>query len=327
MTDEKSPPKRTKSQHYVPRLHLRRFIGEQPKNMIWTYDSERGTARPSVVEETGAQRNFYSVQAADGTFNDDLDIWLRGVEGDAMEAYEQLLAGSIPRGQARANFATFVASLYARSPALIRASAIGKAQFMQHFVDLHWGDRGRFEAFMDRFEAETGADPIDRDRLHAFWGDKEKFTIAISQKQGLPVLAASNEIADILYARNWYLVEAVQGFFVTSDSPVFRFSPPQSRHAFYGDGGFKNPAAEITVPLSPRHLLLITGQEYASPRFWIAHDNVWDLNRARAIGADRFLYASVRDDRVARMAAEHRDTPERYRLHGAGPFAEVKVTR
>ena len=172
-------PKRTKSQHYVPRLHLRRFQGEQPKNMVWTYDKERGTARPSRVEETGCQSNFYSVQEADGTYNDMLDIWLQGVESDAAAPYEELLGGSIPTGQAKADFAVFVASLYARSPALIRANAIGYAQFMQHMMDLQFGTRERFETGMDRYERDTGIN-VNRDELFEFWNDKSRFTIKIS---------------------------------------------------------------------------------------------------------------------------------------------------
>src|SRR4051812_20685393 len=117
--------KRTKNQHYVPRLHLRRFLSEAPKNMIWTYDKQRGTMRPSRIEETGNQNNFYSVQREDGSYNDVLDLWLQGVESDAARPYEELLKGNIPTGQAKADFSVFVSSLYARSPALIRANARG----------------------------------------------------------------------------------------------------------------------------------------------------------------------------------------------------------
>jgi hypothetical protein len=295
--------------------------------MVWTYDNQRQTVRPSRIEETGAQTNFYSVQLDDGTYYDGLDEWLRAVEDAAARPYEQLLAGTIPLGQARADFATFVASLYARSPALIRANAIGYAQFLQHMTDLQLGDRDRFEAFMDKWEAESGREPTDRDKLFEFWADRDRYTIAISQKKGLTALSVSDELAEIMYGRWWYLLDATSGFFITSDSPVYRGTPESQHGPLMGDGGFRNPAAEITVPLSPQRMLLITGQKFTSDRFLMSGDQVWSLNRARAIAADRFLYSHVKDDRVSQIASDHKDTPERFRIHGAGPFSEVKVTR
>lgn len=317
---------RSKRQHYVPRLHLRRFISNQPKNMVWTYDKERGTARPSRVEETACQSNFYSVRGADGVYNDMLDIWLQGVESDAASPYEELLSGSIPSGQAKADFAVFVSSLYVRSPALIRANAVGFAQFTQHMLDVQFGTRERFEAAMNRYQRDTGVD-VNRDKLFAFWNDKTRFTMNISHKSGLGAMSAADELTEILFNRHWYIVEPTGGFFITGDSPVFRFAPLNNTHPFYGDGGFKNPAAEITMPLSPTSMLLITGQRIKGHRFAIPEDTVWELNRARAYEADRFLYAHLKDDHISKIAAENKDRPERFKIDGAGPFAEVRVTR
>ncbi len=294
--------------------------------MVWTYDKELGTVRPSRVEETGCQSNFYSVRGAEGTYNDILDVWLQGVESDAAGPYDELLNGSIPAGQAKADFAVFVASLYARSPALIRANAIGFAQFTQHIMDLQFGTRERFEAAMDRYERDTGV-KVNRDELFEFWNDKSRFTMEISQKKGLSAMSVADELTDIFFDRHWYLVEPMGGFFITGDSPVFRFAYPTDAHPFYGDGGFKNPAAEVTLPLSPTLMLLITGQRLSGHRFAITEHHVWEMNGARGYGADRFLYAHLNDEKVARIAAENKDRPERFGIHGAGPFAEVKVTR
>lgn len=327
MTKAKPDSKRAKSQHYVPRLHLRRFLSVAPKNMIWTYDKQCGTVRPSRIEETGNQNNFYSVKREDGFYDDVLDVWLRGVENDAAAPYEGLLQGHIPTGQAKAEFSVFVSSLYARSPSLIRANARGYAQFLQHITDLQFGTRERFEASIDRYEAESG-DRVDCEELFASWNDKDRFIMEISQKKGLSAFAVTDSLTKIFLSRHWYLIEAVGGYFITSDSPVFKFTDPDHWHRIYGEGGFLNPKAEVTVPLSPSLMLLIAGEKVDVGSFNVPAEMVWNLNGARAYGAERFLYSHVKDDRVAALAARHKDDPpERFVIEDAGPFHEVKVTR
>jgi uncharacterized protein DUF4238 len=319
--------RRTRNQHYVPRLHLRRFLSSAPKNMVWTYDNQTGRVRPSKVGETGNQSNFYSVKLEDGSYVDELDKVLQRIESAAAEPYELLLTGEVPQGQGRADFSQFVASLYARSPALIRSAAKGYGEFLQHWLDLRANTREHFDALMDDLERDTGKPVPDRDEAYEFWQDKSGFYMEVSQKQGLPVLAAADEIAQLLYYREWYLVDAIDAFYITGDSPVFRYLEPDHWHPLTGDGGFANRLCEVTVPLSPSRMLLITGQSFALSHFVIPPEHVWLQNRPRAIAADRFLYAHVKDDRVAQLAMEHQDTPEQFRIEGAGPFAEVKVTR
>ena len=66
---------RPKRQHYVPCMHLSKFVGEQPKNMIWTFDNQTEKWRPSTVENTAVQSNFYSVRTEAGT-NDEIEVLL-----------------------------------------------------------------------------------------------------------------------------------------------------------------------------------------------------------------------------------------------------------
>ncbi len=147
----KNPIKRrTKNQHYVPRLHLKHFIGDTPRGMIWTYDMQREKVRPSKIASTGSQNNYYSVENEDGDYVDILDDWLTDVEGKAVSGYEMLLRGVVPSGQVRMDFSTFVASLYARSPSLLRMHAEMRGQLAQFVLRKNIGTRERFERFLDR---------------------------------------------------------------------------------------------------------------------------------------------------------------------------------
>lgn len=294
-------------------------------NMVWTYDAERDTVRPSTIENTGASTNFYSSQMPDGTYFDDLDEWLQTVENDAAAPYRLLLDGELPKGQGRADFATFIASSYARSLSIIRAYAHGFARMLELQMDVHLSNRETFNAFADKYQADTG-EALDRDSLYEFWRDKERFSIEISQKRGLAAIGISDTIAPLLYERNWYLAYPESGYFITSDSPVVLDA--ETVHPIYGNGGFKNPRSFVTFPLSPKVLLVITGHRLAG-NFVLRASGVAAMNEGRAVYAERFLYAHIKDEAVRALAAKYKDT--QYRLHISGEskrsLAEVKLTR
>jgi hypothetical protein len=322
--DKKSPP-RPKNQHYVPCLHLGHFIGASPRGMIWTYDIQKGTSRPSKIEETGAQTNFYSPKDADGSYRDDLEHWFGKVESEAAAGYRNLLNGEIPTGNNRAAFSTFVSSLHLRTPAKIRSSAEGYGKFIQTILNFAWRDRAAFDASIDQYEVEHG--PIDdRDRLFDFHNDKDSHTIEVDMQLGLTILSASDRIQEILFSRDWYVLHAEGGTFITSDNPVHIEQPP-CEPSFYGPGGFTNPAAQITLPLSPTKLLLITGEHHSSSQGVAPPSFIQMMNEARAHDAERFLYAHHRSDEITRLGEQFKDVRAGFQVDGGGEMAKVTVRR
>src|SRR3569623_2891330 len=233
------PAKRTKAQHYVPRLHLRQFLGQAPINMVWTYSKTRGTALPSRVEETGQQTNYYSVKDGDGEYQDAIDNLFDDIETRAAAPYRALLAGEIPRDQARADFAVFVATCFTRSPALIRAYAEGTARAMHLPLRMNAKPRESFDRLADEMENETGKAISDRDRAYALIYDPLRYSIGISETRGLTAIGNAGAIAPILNGRHWTLVETVEDHFITRDHHVNLWAPPEPRHPFFGEGGFK----------------------------------------------------------------------------------------
>lgn len=316
---------RTKRQHYVPQLHLRRFVGERPRGMIWTHDMQSSKTRPCKPSETGFGTNYYSVRDQAGEWRDDLDEWLRDVENKAAEGYEKLVRGEILQGQTRADFSTFLSSLYLRSPSLIRASAEGYGHFVQQILNVEWGTRERFENQIDKYEASQGPIGITRDELWDFHKDKSRYKIGIDKKRGLNILSSSDDIQRILFNRKWYIILPNDGYFITCDSPVFRFVPEGAGFGAYGDGGFINPAAEVTLPLSPDVCLLITGRDLGSEYLELPRRSVEMLNEMRATSADRFLYSHQADAPLADLGTRFKHAGMRLEIEGGGPYAEVEV--
>uniref|UniRef100_UPI0035CC2FFD DUF4238 domain-containing protein n=1 Tax=uncultured Sphingomonas sp. TaxID=158754 RepID=UPI0035CC2FFD len=307
---------RTKNQHFVPRLHLKHFIGVKPKNMIWTFDSQLERWRPSTVENTGAQTNFYSMPDGKGGHIDWLDDALTAIENRAVAGYEALASGRIPTGQHRADFAMFVATMFVRSPAIINATASGHALYADIISQRMVSSKGEFDRCAAAYRRDTGNDLGSYDKMRAFLRNRDGYKIEVSQKAGLKIVGAADEIWPLLYDRAWYILDAGENFFISSDCPVDRWAPEASAHPFYGDGGFKNIAAEITFPLSPSRVLLMVGQNprtsATGPHLILTGDEVFRMNARRIRAAERYIYSPAVDAEVARLSVENRSYKLRF---------------
>lgn len=225
----------------------------------------------------------------------------------------------------------FVATLHVRTPAMINAVAAGHAQMMDFELEQMLRSRTSFEAASARFERDTGKPVGDYEALRAFISDKSQYHLAVTQKLGLSIIGAADDIAPLLYARQWVVCGALEGSFVTSDHPVYRWAPPGTRHGVYGDGGFKNRKAEITFPLSPTKLLLMFSPDEAEgppePNVLLDREGVASANEMRVLAAERYFYSSARDDQLATLAKEHPRATPQLKIDFPGRRANVKVVR
>lgn len=127
----------------------------------------------------------------------------------------------------------------------------------------------------------------------------------------------------------WSVGEAEQGYLITSDNPVMRRIKSDTHHPLYGDHGFLNKTAQVTFPLSPKRLLVLTWEDSSNQIFPIRQEYISDENQARAAHSDRYLYAHVRDRNLMEMALRFKDSRLGITTSGFGPekFAQVKVPR
>jgi hypothetical protein len=299
--------------------------------MIWTFDNQTSRWRASTVENTAVQTNFYSVETESGA-NDEIEAMLAKIESAAATGYEMLLANQIPKGKVKADFSMFLATLHLRTPAMINATAAAHAEMLDLTLDTRFRSREAYEALVGKMEQTTGR-RLDTtyEEMRDFITDKSKYHLAVTHKLGLRIIGAADEIADLLFQRGWFICHANEGFLVTSDHPVFRWAPLEARHPVYGDGGFNNSRAEITFPLSPDKLLLITGgEEQARDKHKIAQLDrgaVDGANDMRAFAAERYVYSPVRSDAIAQQALKHKDELNRVLIEYPGERPTVKVVR
>lgn len=320
--------KRTKKQHYVPQVHLRYFVGNDPADMIWTYDTESGRVSPSLPKETAAESNYYSVQNDAGEYNDLIETWLADVEAKAKAPYEELLSGRIPQEQARADFSVFLASMYSRTPAMRRIYAEIQSAGMQLFTRAHMSNEEFFNQSLVDFEKEHG--PIDSEvkpKLRDFFMDKDNYEVQIDRQATIPALELSDKISEMLFDMGWCIFDAGDEYFITSDNPVTRIVPKEHTYGIYGDGGFVNRHVIVSFPLSPSKCLMMGWGDDIQETIRLPREHVRAYNRQRAYFAERYLFAHFRCDGIRRLGEKHKHHKLGITFGSEGQFAKTSVVR
>lgn len=297
---------RTKGQHYVPRFYLSYFTDSD--GFVHTYDKQERVCRAAKPEDTGKEGNFYSFDGPDGEHWDELETTLSQIESLAAPLHARLVEGSIPTGDDREAYALFLATLHLRTPAMVNAMAgfFGDlAQITALIADKNPLDP---EAFLQDYEQERGTpiEPDERQRIISVLGNKKNITMNVDRRVGLNAINSAPEIANLLRQMSWLVLHSDEANLITSDNPVVRVSPPETRNSPYGDGGFLHKRMYVTVPLAPHRMLEMS---------WGAGDHLRLLkadrerrklyNRQRAMFSERYLYANKREQGLLSLAAKY----------------------
>lgn len=321
-----------KSHHTVPRLNLEHFAGHEPKGQVWTYDKITGRSTSAIPEETGTQTHFYSVQKDDGTWDTRIEGFLGTIESLAAPTYRGLLNSEIPRdNQERADFSTFLAIMYVRTPTMRRMMAEVYAKGLQIQTYATAVHKEAFENTIRRYEEDRGKKLSDgmKEKLRNDMIDPSNYILEVPKERTFRVFDIADKLAPMFFDMKWSLIIPKSGFLITSDNPVIRRVDHKTVHPVYGDHGFLNKTAEITFPLSPKLLLLLTWRKDAKTWGMVERSHIDDLNRSCAFQAERQLYSHVHHKKLEQLAQESKNSRPTMQISGFGPkkFSEVRIPR
>ncbi len=298
--------------------------------MVWTYDTADDNIWPASPENTAVQANIYSPKDDSGEYLDEIEDWLAAVETTAAPLYARVIDGNVLADQERADFSVFLASLYARSPANIRASAEFKGYAMQLAFGAFLSDRERYDRLIDRFDEAKGmtTSKEKRDQAFEFARDKDAYTLEVNQHAGLSNIQVTDRLAPILFQMKWDLIIVDDQHLITSDNPMVRVTPPEDYHPVYGDGGFFGKRTWVTIPLSPDRLLQLTWSDEPKGQMLRGDKEYGRLfNRQRAYFSEKYLFASKKDSGIRALGQKHKDNRQRIEMTGMERMAEVNVKR
>jgi hypothetical protein len=317
-------------QHVIPSFHLSQFANAD--GQVWIYDALGASPRADLPDRISAENHFYSAERPDGTYDNALDQFITDVEGKAVPVYRDMLAGRMPTGNAKRDFALYLAVMMFRTRVARRSvgDVIGK-----HFQAMNYATASSpkaFEASLRRFEEHDGGEPLDEETVEMIRDrmlNPGKYTMKINKELTFAPFAATPKLAIIFEKMAWSTLELQEGFFITSDNPVMRETDPKTHHPFYGDGGLTNPSTIISFPLNPQKSVFLSWRDKMPEHVTAKLSAAPGFHDALAATSEQFLYSHVRDDSLAALAVKHKDSKPGYRVDGFGPpaYADVQVMR
>jgi hypothetical protein len=283
-----------KAQHWIPRSYLRAWVdldtpeGHEPYVHVFSRDgSEHRTRAPAnLFKET----DLYTITLPDGGRDlrlehglSDLETAFSAMRKDFIAKRRQL---SVVRRQ---KLMAFVAALLTRTPA-----------FRDHHL-AHWQEVQRKMEDLDEAMKKTTPERRARAATVSIPPRDQKSTMTLddvrritaSPMEHLLVPFIGGQLPFLLRMRCRVLCTTSEPGFITSDGPVVWFDPKwHTKPPLYRAPSLSDPLLEITVPLSPQQLMVLTHHDPAAPQYEIdymdvADDVVTEMNRRTRFQCDK----------------------------------------
>jgi hypothetical protein len=250
--------KHKRHHHTVPRFYLNRFADDTRHVMRVALPGDK--RRSISTTDAAVVKDFYLVQAPDGTWSDAVEDMLADLESRAAPAFQNLVdhrRWPIDR-QARETISSWAAAQYLRTTA---ARQVGDdlTNFVLKLAIVTGGRRAMRDA-LEQIE-QRAVDDEDVDEAWALMTRFQDYKIQAHQNFHIEtILRLLPPTAASFQARGWNIVRFTRKTLITTDAPVVPLNPPGSGH--HGPVGLAT-AAGLLLPLD-RHAALIMGQPHAT---------------------------------------------------------------
>ncbi|HBB96102.1 MAG TPA: hypothetical protein DC054_11995 [Blastocatellia bacterium] len=275
-------------QHYVPKTFLRSFQDPKKPSFVWVYRRRQEPIQINIIN-IAKEHNLYTFAEPGGQPTLEVETALARLEGAVTPLLRRINkseSGIELTREEKYVLALFSAYQYVRTPAMQR------------------GHREKAILMMRDVAAELGAtftDPPPKD---------ERPYSGLQKASMLEALSRAPEIALELMVRRVEILRSRDVPFITSDVPATTVGAPP---------GFTGPEFfEIFMPVGPKAAILfcqdsrvpiLEAKINAGCRF-VRPDNARTINRTTVSIAERFLFASYRDEGV-RNLFDKTDRPTR----------------
>lgn len=306
---------RTKRQHVVPRFYLRHFT--RPDGELWTHDCVTGSVRKTTPEKTAFETNIYTPVGKDGARIELIEDTLATIESQAASIYPDLLAFRTLDPVAKLDFAAFLATMFARSPAQLR-------QFAQTMGQMAlWGGRHAMDQEFREKEERGELSAADR-TIQKVLHDSEMFSMDVDRRVGLLAFQQAETLMHLMAQMNWSYEISESQQLVTSDNPVFWVKggglPVVPGYGF----GLGNPYAVIPFPLSPGVILRLDWRrDGAWKKFKLERKRAKLANQYQAKHKERLLFFRDSDQGLSALAMKYKDPVNQINLGVSSPVIDV----
>ena len=226
-------PKIPKHQHWVPKFYLTYFATQESRctetPQAWRFDKESNAfdEKPTSVRNLCGKRYLYSPKNTDGVRDGGTEDFLRQIEDQTAWEWPTIAEGEADLKDPRLRnlIARFVAAMQLRNYTL-------------------------YTLFNSTIELANELDPLPKGFVRADGvNPRNSGEVFIRQlRDGLP------KMTDTFLSKTWYVLDAPNDSFVTSDKPVLFIHPSRMP----GPG---TPDAIAALPFGPRRVLMMEDKE------------------------------------------------------------------
>lgn len=262
------------SQHYVPRLHLRRFSTKPDGDSVYCFDKQNKRSFETSVGNTATENFFYDPKTK---LEPEMEEFLEDLEGRVTNPYDKMVENE---------------SL----SVLSEDNKEAVAEFLGVQMIRTRGERSSIQGIIEGIEEQVGRENMTEELKEEI--DETKKEDTLREMQNDLIKEAGGQFGDMLMKLDWHL------FLNDSDLPYYTSDFPVVRHneldfGPYGELGLMNRGVQVYFPLTPWVMLAIieTSAYPDMPEVWEKdnRDNVVFQRDLQVTRSNRFVY-SCKDD-------------------------------
>lgn len=290
--------KRKRRHHYIPCYYLKHFANPRARSgKIYVIDCKRAAFRPSIVEQVGYEKGYFSVEG--NLPPDDLENSFASVEGEIASAWDEMILGrAFPSDPRKVDLVmNVVTMLSCRTPARRASIQQFYARSYQALTDVVYSRKEIFEKQIGKIREKDptlaqqfeciGLDEIRNSYLEG----KIRIEAHIPNNFFITQTAEiSGPLHNMFHDRIWRLIDlaGIGVEMITSDDPVCCCWPPFP--TLLPTPGFGMLGSLAILPVSP-NLVLIGAYDDSLLRFDSSEQVARWINRMLIEQSFHFLYS------------------------------------
>ncbi|KWX88551.1 hypothetical protein AMQ83_06005 [Paenibacillus riograndensis] len=249
-----------KVQHWVPQCYLRQWCDMSiPKGYtpyVWLYSKDWSTQKRKAPANIFAENELYTIEMQSGIRNLYIENGLSKLETLYSKVVSKIVRNESLTKDDHEVICVFIAAMRARTP------------FQRDHMQDHWGEvLGMMESIQSQYEEPTLKQRESMSHTEHVSDDISAFSMKEVKRLAEPPLQemlptmVSVQTSILLQMNISILYSISKARFLTSDNPYVLFDPESNKRHWMYRGGMGFDTVEISLPITPRHLLLLTWRE------------------------------------------------------------------
>lgn len=291
-----------KKHHYVPVSYLANFTKDgTDRSQLWVFDHTNGNQWPSRPKNIAYENDFHTVETIEGKDMKSYEEAFSQVEGMGKQIITNIISSlkmPMPDTEEYNWLMNFIALLCERTRARRNHFSESMAEVLKMAARVGFHHKEYFDRHKEKIEKEVGGSVnLSHEELKQFI-ESDEYTINFHNNFHMEsFMNRVDAILEPLAHRKWSICisDPKHGDFVCSDNPVC-LRNVQIKESFFNSPGHGVLNTEVSIPLSPR-ILLLGRFEAVHPPVGMAPDRkfVAQMNSWTSMYAERYVFSKKED--------------------------------